>query len=133
MFAYKVLSSPHSALAAWDQNRNDSVGEASSGVVEEAAMNDDNTIMASTGEVDEASAGQVDGASAAEANDASVGEANETARPNASIRTGPTADSEKRASPPWNFDSVEQSLVVDENGKKRSTRANRPQPGSLKE
>lgn len=120
VFAYEVLGSPDSTLAAWDRDRNDSVGGGTSAVDEEATVDDDDTVMASAGEGNQATS-------------ASAGEVNEAARTSASHRTGPTAASEKRASPPWNFDKVEQSLVLDENGNKRSTRPNRPQPGSLKE
>jgi hypothetical protein len=120
VFAYEVLGSPDSVLASWDRNRNDSVGGGTSAVDEEAAVDNDETVMSSAGEGNEVT-------------NASAGEANDVTRTGASQRTGPTAASERRASPPWNFDKVEQSLVLDENGNKRSTRANRPQPGSLKE
>lgn len=113
VFAYEFLGSPKSALAAWDRSRNDSVGGRTSVVDEEAAVDDDDTVMASAGEGGEATVA--------------------SAHASASQRTGPTAASEKRASPPWNFDKVEQSLVIDENGNKRSTRVKRPEPGSLKE
>ena len=40
----------------------------------------------------------------------------------------------RRESPPWTLhEEVEESLVVDNSGVKRSTRKGRPEPGSLKE
>ena len=124
VFAYEIFGRPGSALEAWE--RNESVGGSSTEVDQEDTRMD--SVGGASMEIDEEGTvtDEDTGISPEE------GECFETTRSTASTRTGPNAASERSASPPWNFEQVEESLVIDENGNKRSTRANRPKPGSFK-
>lgn len=138
MFAYEVLDRPDSVLAAYD--RDDSASEPADSEIEASEDIDESIGMAGIEEPTKAGDPIRDEISTSfgrtekleetvDVEDsnaiAQAGPSSKHATQGSSKRAGPTSESFRRGSPPWKLhEHVEQSLVIDSNGIKRSTRIN---------